>query len=769
MKKSLLAWPLAWCCVVSLSWAQDVPESNPESAPVVEDVPVNPGDRQGLAREEMWRAPTEAEWNQPVLIAFERTFEDALAVSQATGKPIMACINMDGEIASEHYAGVRYRQPEVAALFEPYVCVIASVYRHTPRDYDANGERVLCPRFGSVTCGEHITMEPILYDKYLDEARVSPRHVVIELDGSESLDVYYANDTAAVFDVIIESAQGRPEPKPEAYWDMPITSRTGFASSANRAALEQAFRTGTVEVRRTLLQKSIETAKSGGPEQHELWRLALQSKNAELARLAVQGIATSDRAESIDLVLATLQDLEFKEDREVMVQTLERIGTNSERARTLVASFRGLDQDSKVVDQAATQKVLNVAPEALHEEAVDKLSTMEKARGGATYGATEPMGAAEAALQRATAGMDLTRSANADPRFVPLYLEDVARDLDLARPLLETEAAWSWNLTDIAYDLYVSAGPVGLQAAEGRALALVPTLPPAALQQGGAVVRDVLAAFMRARQRAITTAVSAKKEWPADWMADVKDTWTAIQGAPNTSAWDCIQHQDFLRYMGAFAEANAVLEAAVTRYPLDPYVHDRLRNVLIWTKDLAAMDGLEARYDQLVSAYPDEPTMRWYAGYASRMAAEIRRRQQKGAQATATYDRAIALFDASAEGAASSSVSANFEIGLCLAGQARLALEAGNLELAVAKLQSSFEIGPDAAGTVDGLNLTAIMTATTLLNRLEDTAPLKAMLRVELDALRAYNPRLFDLPEFERNSAGQPAVGFGGRRFGGPR
>ena len=756
MKKSLLAWPLAWCCVAGLGWSQDVP--------------VNPGDRQGLAREEMWRAPTEAEWNQPVLIPFERTFEDAVAVSQATGKPIMACINMDGEIASEHYAGVRYRQPDVAALFEPYVCVIASVYRHTPRDYDANGERVLCPRFGSVTCGEHIVMEPILYDKYLDEARVSPRHVVIELDGSESLDVYYANDTAAVFDVIIESAQGRPKPKLEPYWDLPITGRTGFASSANRAALEQAFRTGTVEVRRTLLQKSIETSKAGGPEQHELWRLALKSKNAELARLAVQGIATSDRTESIDLVLATLQDLEFIEDRAVMVQTLERIGANSERARTLVASFRGLDQDSKVVDQAATRKVLDVAPEALHAKAVDQLSTLEKERnaGGATYGA-EPVSAAQAALQRATAGMELTRSVNADPRFVPLYLEDVARDLELARPLLETEAAWSWSLTDIAYDLSLTAGPVGVQAAEARALALVPTLPPAALQQGGAVVRDVLAAFMRARQRAITTAVSAKKDWPADWMADVKDTWAAIQGAPNTSAWDCIQHQDFLRYMGAFAEANAVLEAAVARYPLDPYVHDRLRSVLIWTKDLAAIDGLEGRYDQLVSAYPDEPTMRWYAGYAARMAAEIRRRQQKGSEAVATYDRAIALFTASAEGAASSSVSANFEIGLCLAGQARLALEAGNLELAVAKLQESFEVGPDAAGTVDGLNVTAIMTATTLLNRLEETAPLKATLRAELDALRAYNPRLFDLPEFERNSAGQPAVGFGGRRFSGPR
>jgi hypothetical protein len=63
---------------------------------------------------------------------------------------------MDGEIASEHFAGVRYREPETAAQMNAYTCVIASVYRHTPRDYDEEGRRVECPRFGTVTCGEHI-------------------------------------------------------------------------------------------------------------------------------------------------------------------------------------------------------------------------------------------------------------------------------------------------------------------------------------------------------------------------------------------------------------------------------------------------------------------------------------------------------------------------------------------------------------------------------------------------------------------------------------
>ena len=119
------------------------------------------------SREAMWPAPTAEDWKRPCLITWQRSFEDAVAVSKETQKPILIAVNMDGEIASEHYAGIRYRQPDIAALYEPYVCVIASVYRHTPRDYDEEGRRVLCPRFGSVTCGEHIWIEPGLFETVL--------------------------------------------------------------------------------------------------------------------------------------------------------------------------------------------------------------------------------------------------------------------------------------------------------------------------------------------------------------------------------------------------------------------------------------------------------------------------------------------------------------------------------------------------------------------------------------------------------------------------
>jgi hypothetical protein len=47
-------------------------------------------------RESMWAAPTAEDWQKPVLITFQRTWDDALAVAKETARPILVCINMDG-------------------------------------------------------------------------------------------------------------------------------------------------------------------------------------------------------------------------------------------------------------------------------------------------------------------------------------------------------------------------------------------------------------------------------------------------------------------------------------------------------------------------------------------------------------------------------------------------------------------------------------------------------------------------------------------------
>jgi tetratricopeptide (TPR) repeat protein len=744
--------------------------------------PINPGDpgdptltvgdtqAAGLSREEMWRAPTLDDWQRPVLITFQRSWRDALAVSAETGKPILACINMDGEIASEHYAGVRYRDPEVAALYEPYVCVIASVYRHNAMDYDSEGNRFLCPRFGSVTCGEHIALEPLLYALYLDDTRVAPRHIVIEPDGGESQDIYYANDTASVFRVIHESAQGRPRPKDLHRTDRALPERVASAEISDREAVEAAFVAGRPETRRAILEAALA---SGGIEHSQLWRLALRSGSPELARLGVQGLSRSTDPAAIDLILASLRGLEHTGDRDVLIGTLERIGETSARARQLVRSFRGLGAKSAVIDGAGAGEVLAASGKGGRGSVVERLQELDRSAGigGASYGAaapsTSPVEEATRALERAEAQLALVRSSGTDPRFVELHREDASRELTAARPLLETDLAWRWELVDIAFDLARGGGPVFTQATEDRAAALVPRLSGAAKASGGLALRDVLSAFVRARERAIRNAARTRTEWPAEWMADAREAFRAIEAAPGTSPGEFIERQDFLVYMGAFAEADAVLDAALVRFPIDPLVHDRLRGRLLFEKRLGAIDGLEGCYEALLAA-PEAPTeLEWYAGYAARIAAEVHRRRGEANPAREAYARALAHFTESLERVPWTAASSETQIALCQAGRARVELELGEPEVALASLLASFERVPEVAAQLDGLNTNAILTAGKL--RAALTGESLARLEGALESLRALDPHLFDPPDFEKNSIGRGPVGFGKKRYTGPR
>jgi hypothetical protein len=164
---------------------------------------------------------------------------------------------MDGEIASEHYAGVRYREPEIAKLYEPYVCVIASVYRHTPRDYDEQGRRIPCPRFGSVHLRRAHRDRAALFEKFLDGQRIAPRHIMVELDGKETYDVFYAWDTQSVFDSIKNGiADRKQEPPPLVRGDRPILDRVASHDSVDKAAVEAAFAQGRRSISRIASSKA---------------------------------------------------------------------------------------------------------------------------------------------------------------------------------------------------------------------------------------------------------------------------------------------------------------------------------------------------------------------------------------------------------------------------------------------------------------------------------------------------------------------------------
>src|SRR5262245_2663681 len=126
----------------------------------------------------------------PDRILWQRTLEDALALAKLRHRPLLLAINMDGESASDRIYTELYRDPAFVAATRHCVCLGASVFRHNARDHDDQGRRIVCPRFGEITCGEHMALEPVLFDKYLaDGERVAPRHALIQPDGKKAFDL----------------------------------------------------------------------------------------------------------------------------------------------------------------------------------------------------------------------------------------------------------------------------------------------------------------------------------------------------------------------------------------------------------------------------------------------------------------------------------------------------------------------------------------------------------------------------------------------------
>jgi hypothetical protein len=704
----------------------------------------------GASRESMWPAPTAEDWKLPCLVAWQRTFDDAVKVAKATGKPILVCVNMDGEIASEHFAGIRYRRPETAKLYESYVCVIASVYRHTPRDYDEEGQRIPCPRFGTVTCGEHIAIEPLLYEKYFDGKRISPRHIMIDLSAPEhgekpNYDVYYSWDTQTVFHALEVGVANRPPPLPTG--DRPLLERVASTDSADRAAVEVAYREGTKEVRRSLLEA---TFKHKDVEEIDLLRQAIFGFDVELARIARRALAQCDSEAAVDVIAEALKLPMDPSEREALLAAVVRLGEKYPRARTLAAMHQGLALDSSAVDVKGWTRVLDAEPGTSARASYETAAHLEsRARASEAKPDDGP-----AKLELAESFLARAEDVRSDPKFVRFFFEDARKAALDAEKL----GARGWKLDAT---LAVAASALGdrdesLKRAEAAVTGGMP--PPSQVQaaEQGAhsaanAVSDrdavaVLALFAQARQRAIAKAYREKSAWPPQWLADIHAAYAVLAKHPLGTDLHCASHYDFLRWLGATPKASEVLEEGLARFPDSGLLHERLRGKLLWEK---GPDGLEAEYATRLAKKGASPLLGWFAGYASIVAAESHRRAAAPEKARAAYERAIQRFEAVARERRDCAESADVQRALATAGRARIELEAGDYAAASGDVRSSFAIAPGAAATRDGLGISPVETAKMLLARAQ--AEHKDALKAEVEqALASLAPEMLELPPNER-------------------
>ena len=679
-------------------------------AALAQDGPSTPP--RGAAREQMWPAPTAEDWAKPCLITFQRTWDDALAVARETGKAILVCVNMDGEIASEHYAGVRYRQPDIAALYEPYVCVIASVYRHTPRDYDDEGRRILCPRFGSVTCDEHIRIEPGLYEKYFDGQRIAPRHVMVELDGSEKYDVFYANDTASVFQRIREGIEKREnQPPPVVRGDRPILERVASREVTDRAAVEAAYRQADPAMRRKLLEAALEKSQAA---QIDLMRRAVFGLDAELSRIARQALARTDSPAAANLIVEALKVPMDEAERESLVAALERLGENSPKAFWLAVVHRGLSARSDVVDAKAwtTAGGTYAPPERSREW--NELEDQRALRAGAAREhPDDPVTRLELAESYLALGMEARKSSESDPKTTRMLARLLFSDARSAGLEAEKLGATPWRTnTVLALAAYYDGN---VDEAYARAAPAVKELPPG---ESGWNSMAVLTVFAESRWKAIKAASRERKRWPAQWLADLNATYTVLLRHPLGTAEQIAWHHDFLVWLRAFDQASRFLDEALARFPDSTLLHQRLRTRVLEQKGVA---GLEPAYDAILGA-TEAPSAAivWHAGVAASVTADYHRRASRRDDALAAFGRAIAHYERALAGDPSRRDAADRAIALALGSRARLAYESDDDERALADILASFERSPGTAGSRDGGGFTPGETAQMLLARLRE-------------------------------------------------
>lgn len=736
----------------------------------------------GLTQEVMWPAATAEGWAKPVLVKWQRTFDDALAAAKERNAPVMVAVNMDGEIASEHFAGVRYREPETAELLNRYVCVIASVYRHTPRDYDETGARVPCPRFGTVTCGEHIEAERELYDKYFDEKRISPRHIMLDLTGKEQYDVYFSWDTATVFTAYRKGVEDWPLPNLRT--DRMLEELTQSADIENRERVERLYREGDRETKRKLIESVLREPKV---DQVEMLRMAIFGLDLELARLARQALAQCKTEGAVDLLAEALKVPLSAEERAQLVAAAKRLGETSHRARTLVTLHAGLEASSDLIDPKAVQRAREAEARGAYSDAARKARTLDAVDTTARAAEVRPddpatlLALAESFLARAEApdvDARMTRLLYEDARSTALQAEQrgatgVRLDVVLAvaaAELGDDGMARMRAFSAVEAGVLAIGGPRELERGEDE------PAPQGEAAVLGATLSDrsrvrLLLSFAEARQVAIRARYSAKAEWPGEWMSDVNAAYASVFQHPLVQAEDLAAYYDFLRWIGATQRANSVLADALARFEDDANLHDRLRARLLWE---GGAEGLEREYEERVrradarheaarasSGELERTQVDWYAGYASLVAAEQHRRNGKFAEALVSYERSVGHFERNIQWFPLGRDNADHFIALGLAGRARVQLERGALAESTEALLASLARRPASAASFDGLDLTAVETAKMLTARLDEAgeAQLAADVRAALAKLdpKLLEPPPSDAPRNPRQRGGRPS------------
>jgi len=623
------------------------------------------------------------------LVAWERDLDDALALSKSTGKPLLVCVNTDGEPASDSLARGRYADPAFAELASGFVPVIASPNEHAPRGRDGRGRRIPCPRFGRVLCEEHVAMEPLVYGRWFSNQRVAPRHVGVSPDGDVLFDLYLLNDLSAIDRALREHGRFDDEAlaDPAAASEAALLQRVDASA---RAQLERRFLAGDEATRLRLVETSVASDRAAVHD--ELLRLGTRDVSPTVVAAAAR--VASGAAERLPWEVLRDAARHLADDGQALAPVVAALEAGDDAAaRRLGTLLAAAHRPSPAVDVEAWVDALDSVPEG--GAPVPDPDALAARADELDRELSEAPEDADLLTELARTFFDLT-----DPRLGGDeegvgYLLEQARDTAARATAVEGAPARAWAI--LACSDWLLNGPVDA-AADAAARALPGLIDTPALS----LVTDTLDVLVQARSIQLLDALDAGAEPDETWLAHVVAGTRVLVEHPWANP---VQVSDALNVIGGLELDGLhadLARRAVLRDPVSPEIHDHLRWHLLRDGDAA---NLAAAYDALAEEVDGElrPIVRWYGAFGCLAAGDRLREEQRGDDARVAYALSLAGFRADAERETPFTNSSDY-VGLARAGIARVLFDSGDPtaaaeELAEAAAASrSFLDMPDALG-----------------------------------------------------------------------
>lgn len=618
-------------------------------------------------------------------IHWQRSLDDALTLQRATGRPLLIALNMDGESASDRIVAEDYRDAAFVHLTRDCICVVASVFRHNARDHDDEGRRIPCPRLGEITCGEHMELEPVLFESYLsDGERIAPRHALVWPDGRKQFDIALTYDLAdigrALRPAVAAVAALRADP-------------TGSAAAA--AATWSALAARRDHRGRLAFEQALLDVIDDDSFADAMQALSIHGDAGALDALRpVAARAAGLPAARQQALASALQALDLE------------AGFAAARRWSLATAFL---VPGMAIDLRATAQ-----PSPLEREIAELLQTAETVT--AAHAGALPRVAFAASLppveelERHLDALDAERATHRDdPGFLARYakasldlarhridsggkdaailLEDAA--LHFERALALAPAHWEWWI-ERARTEFLRAN-AGFQIACGRR-----ALELAGDDEGRRVeslrwIGDGLAHSIAADP--------AAAQDPTIVAEALRALGTAA-ASPFGNENDWLGFGSCCSLLGMVRPAQAIFCAGARRLPGATALRQALHDVL-W--QCGRIDLAPVAAESILRSRPPSADHSWYAGCAWVLHAEDRRRAMDPFAAVAAYERAAAWFATAARQNAEYGASCRHQLAVCAAGTGLALAGTRQRDEAVAALLLVAGSGGEPGQLQDGL------------------------------------------------------------------